>query len=122
MKHVKPCYFVGPSKRDISAMPDDVKTAFGAAFFVAQTGGEVESAKALKGFGGRGVLEVIENHNGDTYRGVYTVRFSTGIYVLHAFQKKSKSGIATPKHEIELVKARLKDAEAWHHQLIKGDG
>lgn len=102
-------------------MPAEVKSSFGVAFFVAQTGGETENAKALKGFGGRGVLEVIDNHDGDTYRGVYTVRFSSGLYVLHAFQKKSKSGIATPKHEIELVKARLREAETWHRRMLKED-
>lgn len=119
MKQVKPCYFVGPSKRDISAMPDDVKTAFGVALFEAQTGGEADHVKALKGFGGRGVLEVVENHDGDTFRAVYTVRFSTGIYVLHAFQKKSKSGIATPKHELDVVASRLKDAEVLHRHHMK---
>ena len=73
---------------------------------------ELISAKALKGFGGRGVLELIEDHDGTTYRAVYTVRFEGAVYVLHAFQKKSKAGIATPQHEIELIKARLKNAEA----------
>ena len=100
-------------------MPDDVKTAFGVALFEAQTGGEADHVKALKGFGGRGVLEVVENHDGDTFRAVYTVRFSTGIYVLHAFQKKSKSGIATPKHELDMVVSRLKDAEMLHRHYMK---
>ncbi len=121
MPTVKPCYFVGSSKRALSAMPQDVKSTFGLAFFQAQVGGEADNAKALKGFGGRGVLEVVENHDGDTFRAVYTVRFSTGVYVLHAFQKKSKSGIATPKHEIELIAARLKDAEVLHHHHLKGE-
>ena len=77
----------------------------------AQHGGEHPAAKALKGFGGRGVLEVIDNHDGDTYRAVYTVKFAGVVYVLHAFQKKSKKGIATPQREIDLIKARLKRAE-----------
>ena len=73
----------------------------------AQLGGEAIAVKALKGFGGRGVLEIIEDSDGDTYRAVYTVRFAGVIYVLHAFQKKSKRGIATPKQEIALVQRRL---------------
>jgi phage-related protein len=119
MKIVKPCRFVGSSKKDISAMPDDVKLSFGTALFQAQRGGEAPQAKALKGFGGRGVLEVIEDHDGDTFRAVYTVRFATAVYVLHAFQKKSKSGIATPKHDINLITARLKDAETLHRHFAQ---
>ena len=98
-------------------MPKDVKAGFGVALYMAQTGTEALHAKALKGFGGRGVLEVVEDHEGDTYRAVYTVKFATAIYVLHAFQKKSKSGIATPKHEIELIAARLKEAEILHRHF-----
>jgi phage-related protein len=71
-------------------------------------------AKPLRGFGGAGVLEVVEDHDGDTYRAVYTVRLAGRVYVLHAFQKKSKSGIATPRAEINLIKARLKRAEELH--------
>lgn len=92
-------------------MPEDVKVTMGAALFLAQCGQEPPSAKALKGFGGRGVLELVENHDGDTYRAVYTVRFKAAIYVLHAFQKKSKSGIATPKHVMDVITMRLKAAE-----------
>ena len=99
-------------------MPKDVKTGFGAALYFAQIGTEAPQAKALKGFGGRGVLEVIEDHEGDTYRAVYTVKFKTAVYVLHAFQKKSKSGIATPKHELDLIASRLQDAETLHHHLL----
>jgi phage-related protein len=86
----------------------------GYALFRAQEGKEPRSAKALKGFGGRSVLELVENHEDGTYRAVYTVKFSTGIYVLHAFQKKSTKGIATPKHEIDLIYKRLRDAETLH--------
>ncbi len=68
-------------------------------------------AKPLKGFGGAGVLEIIENFVGNTYRAVYTVKFAKVVYVLHCFQKKSKSGIKTPQHEIDLIKQRLKLAE-----------
>jgi phage-related protein len=122
MKVVKPCFFVGSSRRDLSAMPAEVKDSVGFALFEAQTGREAENVKALKGFSGRGVLEILEDHDGDTYRAVYTVRFSTAIYVLHVFQKKSKSGIATPKHEIELIKSRLATAEGhYRKQMHKGE-
>jgi len=79
------------------------------------------AAKALKGFGGRGVLEVVDDFDGDTYRTVYTVKFTGVIYVLHAFQKKSKKGIATPRREVELIKGRLKRAEE-HYRInyLKG--
>ena len=117
MKLAKPCYFLGSSKKDISAMPDDVKSAIGSALFLAQTGSEAPHVKAIKGFGGRGVLEVIEDHDGDTYRAVYTVKFASAVYVLHAFQKKSKSGIATPKKELDLIASRLRDAEFLHRHL-----
>jgi phage-related protein len=116
----KRCFFVGPSKKALSSLPDQVKTVFGNAIFLAQIGKEAENVKALKGFGGRGVLEVIEDFDGDTYRAVYTVKFSTAIYVLHVFQKKSKSGIATPKHEMKLIEARLKDAESLHSHFAEG--
>jgi phage-related protein len=122
MAIVKDCYFVGPTKKVISGFPDEVKQGIGQALFEAQIGREAINVKALKGFGGRGVLEIVEDHDGDTYRAVYTLRFSTAVFVLHAFQKKSKSGIATPKHEIELITKRMKDAEIWHKQLdTKGD-
>ena len=83
----------------------------GHALHEVQCGGEPISAKALKGFGGRAILEIIEDFDGDTFRAVYTVRFAGVIYVLHVFQKKAKKGIATPKHEIERIKTRLRDAE-----------
>ena len=89
----------------------------------AQHGGEHPAAKALKGFGGRGVLEVIDDFDGDTFRAVYTVKFAGVVYVLHAFQKKSRKGIATPQHEIELIKARLKRAEDhYKNNYVKGIG
>ncbi len=78
-------------------------------------------AKALKGFGGRSVLEVVDDEDGDTYRAVYTVRFAGVVYVLHAFQKKSKKGIETPKRDIEIVRTRLKLAEA-HYRENYGKG
>lgn len=83
----------------------------GYALFVAQQGGKHRDAKILKGFGGSGVLEVITNHQGDIFRAVYTVRFKRAVYVLHAFQKKSKSGIKTAQHDVELIQQRLKESE-----------
>ena len=115
----KACYFIGTSKKVLSNFPDEVKSGIGKSLFIAQSGGEASNVKALKGFGGRGVLEVVEDHDGNTYRAVYTLRFATAVYVLHAFQKKSKSGIATPKHELDLLVARMKDAEALHQHLSR---
>lgn len=91
----------------------------GFALHAAQTGGKHLDAKPLKGFKGAGVLEVVEQHDGNAYRAVYTVRFAHSVYVLHAFQKKSKKGIATPKSEIDLVKERLRRAEQDHEQRSK---
>lgn len=118
----KPCIFVGASRRELKALPDDVRGEFGHALNEAQRGAEPASAKALKGFGGRGVLELIEDFDGNTYRAVYTVRFAGVVYVLRAFQKKSKAGIATPKEEIELIKKRLRAAEADYKERFKTGG
>lgn len=113
----KPLKWVGSAKRDLNAMPDDVKDVFGYALDLAQAGARHPDAKPLAGFGSAAVLEIVEDHRGDTYRAVYTVRFAGWIYVLHCFQKKSKSGIKTPREDIELVHARLiaarQDYEAW---------
>ncbi len=90
----------------------------GFALHLAQAGGKHVDTKPLRGFGGGRVLEIVEEHAGDTYRGVYTVRFEAAVYVLHAFQKKSKRGIETAKRDIDLIKERLKRAgehyEHWH--------
>ncbi|HYU69446.1 MAG TPA: type II toxin-antitoxin system RelE/ParE family toxin [Burkholderiales bacterium] len=92
------------------ALPDEVVNVFGYALYLAQTGGKHAQAKPLQGFGSAGVLEVVEDWSGNTYRAVYTVRFAVRVFVLHVFQKKSKSGIATPKPDLDLIKARLKAA------------
>ena len=98
-------------------MLEDVKDVFGHAIDMAQAGGKHPDAKVLTGFGSAGVLEVIEDHMGDTYRAVYTVKFAEWVYVLHCFQKKSRIGIATPKPDMDLIKNRLKaakqDFEKW---------
>ncbi|HEY3637855.1 MAG TPA: type II toxin-antitoxin system RelE/ParE family toxin [Rhizomicrobium sp.] len=103
--------WVGTAKEDLLAFPEDVVREMGHALYLAQLGSKHSSAKPLKGFGGAGVLEIVEGHDGGAYRAVYTARFTEFVYVLHAFQKKSKSGIATPHREIEKVRARLKLAE-----------
>ncbi|WP_375099857.1 MULTISPECIES: type II toxin-antitoxin system RelE/ParE family toxin [unclassified Pseudomonas] len=93
-------------------MPDDVQDVFGFALHQAQVGGKHPQAKPLKGFSGAGVLEVVEDYDGDTYRAVYTVKFGAAVYALHCFQKKSTKGIETPQHDIDLIKSRLKAAQA----------
>ena len=93
-------------------MPDDVIDVFGFALHLAQMGKKHDQAKPLKGFGGASVLEVVEDHMGDTYRAVYTVKIADAVYVLHCFQKKSKQGIETPKHDLDLIRERLKAAQA----------
>lgn len=91
------------------AFPETVKDEIGTALSVAQFGGKHPSAKPWRGEG-PGVFEVVEDHRGDTYRAVYTVRFEKAVYVLHAFQKKSPSGIRTAKKDIDLIKRRLNEA------------
>ena len=110
----RPLGWVGSAKQDLLTFPAQVVAEVGHALYVAQTGGMHPNAKPLKGFGGAGVLEIVEDHDGDTSRAVYTVRFAEVIYVLHAFQKKSRHGIATQKQDIEKVKARLARAEQEH--------
>lgn len=107
----KPLKWVGSSKRDLDAMPGDVQDIFGHAIDLAQTGGKHQDAKSMSGFGSASVLEVIEDYRGDTFRAVYTVRFAGWVYVLHCFQKKSKTGIRTPKADMDLINARLKAAK-----------
>lgn len=111
---IKPVVWVGRSRTDLASFPEDVKDAIGYALYIAQRGGKHADAKPLRGFGSAGILEIIEDHAGDTYRAVYTVRLAGRIYVLHVFQKKSKAGIKTPKPEIELIGSRLKRAEEEH--------
>lgn len=117
---MKRLIWIGSSKQDLVAFPDEVKRVMGFALFQAQEGGKHPDARPLKGFGGAGVLEIVEDYDGDTYRGVYTVRFDTAVYVLHAFQKKSRHGIATPKHDLELIRARLGRARERHEQQRGG--
>jgi phage-related protein len=117
----KPLTWVGSSKRDYIRFPDQVQDDMGYALFVAQMGERPKNAKPLKGFKGAGVLEMVEDYDGDTFRAVYTVRFAQRLYVLHAFQKKSKRGIETPKREIRLVEQRLRAAEEDYRQRQQQD-
>ena len=107
---LRPLLWVGSSKRDYRAFPDRVQDSFGFELFLVQTGQHPPSAKPLKGLGG-GVLELIDDFDGDTYRAVYTIRFRQAIYVLHGFKKKSKRGAKTRQTDIDLIKRRLRDAE-----------
>lgn len=115
----KPVLWMGSSRVDLKTFPDDVQAHIGYALYAAQCGEEYATVKALKGFGGRSVLEIVAPHESDTYRAVYTVRFKDAIYVLHAFQKKSKRGIATPKPDMDLIRRRLADATRLHEQRRK---
>jgi phage-related protein len=116
MNEERKTVWVGTSLDDLKAFPREVQRVLGFAIRVAQQGGKHPDARPLKGFGGASVLEVVEDHDSDTYRAVYTVRFADAVYVLHAFQKKSRKGIATPKHEMDLVRARLRIAEVIHRE------
>lgn len=111
---LKPLVWVGSSKDDLKKFPRTAQSHVGFALKLAQSGGKHPDAKPMKGFGGASVIEIVENYDGDTYRAVYTVKFAEAIYVLHAFQKKSKSGIATSKRELDLIEERLKRAKQLH--------
>ena len=115
----KPVRWIGSSKADVSAFPEDVKRRVGGAIWEAQIGLKAPFAKPLKGFGGAGVLEVVDDFDGNTYRAAYTIRFAGVVYVLHAFQKKSRSGIATPKPEMELIERRLARAREDYQQWLR---
>lgn len=105
-------HWIGSSLKDIKELPDDIRRTFGHALRLAQRGQKHEDAKPLKGFGSAGVLEVVESDEGGTYRAVYTVRFNQAVYVLHCFQKKSTRGIKTADQDMDLIRNRLKAAEA----------
>lgn len=113
----KPLEWIASSHKDLMALPADVRRRFGYALSLAQMGEQDDAAKVLRGFGGAGVLEVVEDDAGGTYRAVYTVKFAEAVFVLHCFQKKSKSGIGTPKVDMDIIRARLKVAEALAQEL-----
>jgi phage-related protein len=109
--------WIGSSKKDLMALPAGVVDVFGYALHLAQMGDKHPQAKPLQGFGSTGVLEVVEDWHGNAYRAVYTVRYAARVFVLHVFQKKSKSGIATPKPDVDLIKTRLKAAATRAKEL-----
>ncbi len=117
LRSLKPAVFIGTSRKDLQAFPVKVRSELGQALFEAQLGEHPRNAKPLRGLSG--VLEIRDSHDGDAYRAVYTVRFEGVLYILHAFQKKSTSGIATPQRHLDLIRKRLRDAEILH-QATKG--
>jgi phage-related protein len=116
----KPLFWMSSTQEDLRAFPQEVRQVMGYALYLAQLGDKHLDAKPLKGFAGAGVLEIVADHDGDAFRAVYTVRFADAVYALHAFQKKSTRGIATPKREIERIRQRLRQAqvhyEGWRRQ------
>ncbi len=114
---MKELFWIGNSLEDVRRFPEAVKQVVGYALYLAQEGDKHHDAKPLRGFAGAGTLEVVADHRRDSYRAVYTVAFKDVVYVLHAFQKKSKRGIATPKQDIQLIRTRLKQAREHHASL-----
>src|ERR1700674_2275741 len=108
---LKPVIWVGSSRKELRAFPEPVQDHMGYALYVAQRGGKHRDSKTLSGFGGAGVLEVVKDFRGDTFRAVYTLRYAGAVYVVHVFQKKSKTGRETPRRDIELIEQRLREAE-----------
>jgi phage-related protein len=118
---IRPLEWIGSARADLIGFPKPVRKVFGHALHLAQSGEKPDNAKPLRGFGGAGVLEVVADHERSTYRAVYTVKFARAVFVLHAFQKKSKRGIATPKPEIDLIKRRLRFAAEQYERLYESD-
>ncbi len=119
MRRLKPVFWVGRTKENLSALAEDIRDQVGQALFEAQRGGKHPNAKPLRGYGHAGVLEVVVDHAGDTFRAVYTVSWPEGVYVLHVFQKNSKSGIGTPKADLTLIDRRLKRLRELHAETAK---
>jgi phage-related protein len=119
---VKSLVWVGSCRDDIRSFPQGVRFVMGYALYLAQVGSKHPDAKPLRGFGGAGVLEVVDDFDGDTYRAVYTVKLQGVVFALHAFEKKSRKGRETPQQEIELVRRRLKRAEEIHAAMVKARG
>ena len=116
----RPLIWIGNSKKDLMRLPVLVRKFFGHALHFAQLGEQHDAAKVLKGFGGSLVLELLEDDSAGTYRAVYTVKFEQAVFVLHCFQKKSKRGISTPTKDMDIIRARLKIAEALAKELRDG--
>ncbi len=118
---LKPVIRIGSSLDDLRRLSESVQDEIGYALYFGQRGGRHPSAKVLKGFGGAGVLEILEDDAGGTYRAVYTLKLAGVVYVLHVFQKKSKSGIATPRSQIELMHRRLAVAQSHYREQQHGN-
>src|SRR4249919_2734688 len=116
---MKPVIWIGSSRDDLRALPQQVRRDIGQALYTAQQGETDPSAKPLKGFGGTRVMEIVERYRTDAYRGIYTAHFANAIYVLHVFQKKSKQGITTPRSEIELIRHRFAEAQRHHKGITE---
>jgi hypothetical protein len=114
---VKPVVWIGSSRKDLREFPDIVQDHVGYALYLAQRGGKHRDTKPLSGFGGTGVVEVIKDFRGDTFRAVYTLRYRDAVYVLHVFKKKSHIGRETPRPDMELIRQRLREAE----QIANGE-
>ena len=112
-------FWMGSTRKDLSAFPDEVKWMMGHALHLAQLGDKSPDAKPLKGFKGAGVLEVVEDFDGNTFRAIYTVKLASGVYALHAFQKKSHRGRKTDPRDIELVKRRLAEAQEEDRKRVE---
>lgn len=117
----KPVVWVGPSRKDLRRFPKQVRSDIGKALYAAQQGQTDPAAKPLKGFGGAHVMEIVERHETNAYRVVYAAQLTDAIYVLHAFQKKSRKGMSTPKQDIDLIRQRLADAKRLHRERQKQD-
>jgi phage-related protein len=112
----KPVVWMGSSRDELRDFPPQVRRDLGKALYAAQQGDTDPAAKPMKGFGGTHVMEIVDRHDTDTYRAVYTVQFADTLYVLHVFQKKSKKGGETPQREIRLIRKRLTDAGRLHRE------
>ncbi len=115
----KPLFWIASSHKDLKSFPDEVQDVMGRALLDAQFGDKHPHSHPLQGFGSAGVLEVVDSFDGNAYRTVYTITFPSAVYVLHAFQKKSTRGISTPRHEIEVVKARIRAADEHYRSWSK---
>ena len=110
---------VGSCREDLKSSPKDVRLFMGSALYLAQDGGTHPDARPLRGFGSVGVLEGVDDFDGDTYRAVYSVKLQGVVFALHAFQKKSRTGKKTPQQDLELVRRRLRRAEAIHAEIVR---
>lgn len=115
----KPLEWIASSKKDLKKFPEEVQDAMGYGLLQAQEGEKNKKTKVLQGFGSADILEIIDEDSSGTYRAVYTVRYKEVVFVLHAFQKKSKQGIKTPQEDIELIKNRLKQAQELYEKEYK---